>query len=127
MARLRLADDGYAQVDRVAFGQQLRLLRTRAGLSQTELALRTGINPAYVNRMERGTEQHGRPGNLPSRAVVLGLWEVLHEAFAAGPADRERLLVLAGHCPEVILALGGWDQYLDRVRAGVDEAPVDAP
>lgn len=107
---------GYVALDPAAFGLLLRGLRRRAGLSQNRLARLTGIDPAYVNRLERAMSP--RTGT-PSRAVVLGLWEVLAEVDVAEPDDRERLLVLAGHCPEPILAAGGWDGYLDRIRSGL--------
>jgi transcriptional regulator with XRE-family HTH domain len=88
-----------------AFGQLLRTLRLRAGLSQNRAALLARVDPAYVNRLERGTL------TTASRRVVLHL----ADALDASEQDRERLLVAAGHCPEVILACGGWDGYLERI------------
>src|SRR3954465_11491256 len=84
------------------FGQLLRTLRVRIGLSQNQLARRAGVDPAYVNRLERAP---ATPSSLPSRKVVLAL----AESVEAGPVDVERLLVAAGLCPESILRLGGWD------------------
>lgn len=37
-----------------AFGQALRLLREKTGLSQEELADRCGIHRTYVSQLERG-------------------------------------------------------------------------
>ncbi|MCC6177830.1 MAG: helix-turn-helix domain-containing protein [Chloroflexi bacterium] len=107
MAAVGRADDG--------FGALLRRLRVRVGLSQNQLARRAGVDPAYVNRLERAA-----PGSssLPSRRVVLGF----AEALELGPADGERLLVAAGLCPETILRLGGWDPSLGLV-AGVLSNP----
>jgi transcriptional regulator with XRE-family HTH domain len=38
----------------VAFGQRLRELRTEHGLSQDDLAGRTGVHPTAIGRLERG-------------------------------------------------------------------------
>jgi transcriptional regulator with XRE-family HTH domain len=92
------------------FGALLRVLRVRIGLSQNQLARRAGVDPAYVNRLERAA-----PGSssLPSRKVVLAL----AESVEAGPVDVERLLVAAGLCPESLARLGGWDQSLGDIAA----------
>lgn len=93
------------------FGALLRSLRVRAGLSQNQLARRAGVDPAYVNRLERASPDSS---SLPSRKVVMALAETVE----AGPVDVERLLVAAGLCPESIVRLGGWDQSLGDI-AGV--------
>jgi transcriptional regulator with XRE-family HTH domain len=93
------------------FGALLRTLRVRIGLSQNQLARRSGVDPAYVNRLERASPDSS---SLPSRKVVLALAETVE----AGPVDIERLLVAAGLCPESIVRLGGWDQSLGDI-AGV--------
>lgn len=92
------------------FGGLLRVLRVRMGLSQNQLARRAGVDPAYVNRLERAGPEST---SLPSRKVVLAL----ADAVEAGPVDLERLLVAAGLCPESILQLGGWDQSLGDIAA----------
>jgi transcriptional regulator with XRE-family HTH domain len=92
------------------FGSLLRTLRVRIGLSQNQLARRAGVDPAYVNRLERAP---ATSSSLPSRKVVLAL----AESVEAGPVDVERLLVAAGLCPESILRLGGWDQSLGDIAA----------
>ncbi len=92
------------------FGPLVREYRVRVGLSQNQLARRAGIDPAYVNRLERS----GPDGGVPRRRVVLGL----AAALELGPVDRERLLIAAGLCPESIARLGGWDPTLGLV-AGV--------
>lgn len=98
-----------------SFGAILRRSRLRVALSQNKLARCAGIDPAYVNRMERAPTDSI---SFPSRKVVLAL----AEAVDAGPDDRERLLVAAGHCPEVIVQAGGWDAYRDRFRTHMDNA-----
>ena len=94
------------------FGELLHALRLRAGLSQNRLARLAGIDPAYVYRLERAG---GARTGLPSRVVVLRLWAALE----APSADREQLLVLAGHCPEAILLAGGWDPFVRTIRGQV--------
>src|SRR5207344_1883751 len=89
-----------------SFGGLLRHLRIRVGWSQNQLAREAGIDPAYVNRFEKGAQ------GGPSRKVVLALADVLE----CGPRYREELLVAAGHCPQTILDAGGWTAYIDRVR-----------
>ena len=66
------------------FGALLRSLRVRSGLSQNQLARRAGVDPAYVNRLERASPTSS---SLPSRKVVLALADTLD----AGPVDVERL------------------------------------
>src|SRR5215218_5193837 len=92
------------------FGSLLRALRVRIGLSQNQLARRAGVDPAYVNRLERAA---ATSTSLPSRKVVLSLADSLE----AGPVDLERLLVAAGLCPESIVRLGGWDQSLGDIAS----------
>lgn len=94
----------------VGFGPLLRDYRVRVGLSQNQLARRAGIDPAYVNRLERS----GPDGGVPRRRIVLSL----AAALELGPVDRERLLIAAGLCPESIARLGSWDPTLGLV-AGV--------
>jgi transcriptional regulator with XRE-family HTH domain len=90
------------------FGERLRAFRERAGLSQNRLARRAGIDPAYVNRLERSTVEDSRS---PTRRVVLAL----AAALSLGPADRDRLLVAAGLCPEAVAKLQSWDPTLGAV------------
>ncbi len=91
------------------FGGLLRDFRVRVGLSQNQLARRAGIDPAYVNRLERS----GPDGAVPRRRVVLDL----ATALELGPVDRERMLVAAGLCPESIARLGSWEPTLGLVAA----------
>jgi transcriptional regulator with XRE-family HTH domain len=94
------------------FGALLRSLRVRMGFSQNQLARMAGVDPAYVNRLERAPAEST---SLPSRKVVMAL----AEAVEAGPVDVERLLVAAGLCPESIVRLGGWDQSLGDIAAAL--------
>lgn len=73
------------------FGVLLRRLRVERGLSQNELARRAGVDPAYVNRLERAG-----PGPNIGRQIVLSLAEALEMSYA----ERDRLLFVAGLAPE---------------------------
>ena len=105
--------------DQHPFGALLRSLRVRMGYSQNHLARMAGVDPAYVNRLERAPADST---SLPSRKVVLALAESLE----AGPVDVERLLVAAGLCPESIVRLGGWDQSLGDIAAVLADAHLSA-
>ena len=104
-----------AVVETHPFGALLRTLRVRMGFSQNQLARMAGVDPAYVNRLERAPAESS---SLPSRKVVLALADSLE----AGPVDVERLLVAAGLCPESIVRLGGWDQSLGDIAAVLADA-----
>ena len=49
--------------------QQLHDLRTNAGLSQTSLAIQAGLNPAVLNRVERGV----RPSKQTAQKIAQAL------------------------------------------------------
>jgi transcriptional regulator with XRE-family HTH domain len=69
-----------------SFGQSLRELRRRAGLTQRELADRTGLDFSYISKIENG--------RVPPPAADT----VLHISRALGePASR--LLALTGKLP----------------------------
>jgi len=89
------------------------------GFSQNHLARMAGVDPAYVNRLERASADST---SLPSRKVVLALAESLE----AAPVDVERLLVAAGLCPESSVRLGGWDQSLGDIAAVLADAHLSA-
>ena len=61
-----------------AFGDRLRFLRERAGLTQEELANRAGLTPNAVSALERGTRTRPYPHTVRSLAEALLL------------SDRER-------------------------------------
>lgn len=100
------------------FGAMVRRFRVRAGLSQNQLARAAGVDPAYINRIERAKLGQG---SVPSRRVVVGIWDALETTVE----DRERLLVAAGHCPETVLRAGGWDAYTRAIRQNILTA-IDA-
>jgi transcriptional regulator with XRE-family HTH domain len=92
----------------LAFPGQLRYLRIRAGLSQNRLARLSGIDPAYVNRMEAANDANP----LVPRSAVL---ERVSLALELSSSQRDRLYVAAGRCPPTLARLGRWDTALGLV------------
>ena len=72
-----------------AFGLAVRSLRKRAGLSQEELADKSGLHRTYIGSVERG-ERNISLENIQALAGVLGLQpsELLNlaEEFIRNPA-----------------------------------------
>jgi transcriptional regulator with XRE-family HTH domain len=70
---------------RLVFGENIRRLRTQAGLSQEAVAERMGVDRAHVSSMERG-QQNVTLLTLWHAAQALGVKPVdlLDEDFAAG-------------------------------------------
>lgn len=83
----------------------LRSQRLSAGLSQNSLARRAGIDPAYVNRIEKGVPGKVSSGVLRSLAYTMGLSDY----------EGDRLLIAAGLWPwslspedtRLLLEIGG--------------------
>ncbi len=91
-----------------AFGELLRWLRQRAGLSQNRLARLSGIDPAYVHRME----------TTPADEPVVprpGVLERLCDALELTRDERDRLFFAAGRCPPSLAALGRWEPIVGEV------------
>src|SRR3712207_1581137 len=97
------ADPGVAET----FGDRLRSLRERSGLTQEELAERAGLTPHAVSALERGARTRPYPHTVRSLADGLGLSE----------ADRAALVAAVPRRPSA-----------DRHGGADGEAgPVDAP
>ena len=77
------------------FGLLVTEYRHRAGLSQSELARRSGISASYINRLESGDRQPS------SRDLVLRI----AEALSLAPSDTDCLLRTMGYAPEMVLGL----------------------
>jgi transcriptional regulator with XRE-family HTH domain len=94
------------------FGALLRQRRIESGLSQNELARRVGIDPAYINRLERpGQLRRGGQtirASLPSRAVLCTIARVLGLDLRA----TDRLLYAAGLAPSI-----DWQTRAERAEA----------
>lgn len=61
-------------------GGRVRQLRAIAGLTQQELAARSGLHPTYLSGIERGQRN-------PSLSVIARVWEVLAEALEMAPSE----------------------------------------
>jgi transcriptional regulator with XRE-family HTH domain len=70
------------------FGQLLKSLRERRGVSQSKLAERADFDHSYVSRLEGGAR-------MPTRDAV----ERLAEALGLGNTERDTLLASAGFLP----------------------------
>lgn len=87
----------------IAFGQRLRALRAERGISQDELAERTGIHSTAVGRLERGKREprlktilrlaeglNARPGRLLDHLGARRLTpEEFEQHFGDLPTDGE--------------------------------------
>jgi DNA-binding SARP family transcriptional activator/tetratricopeptide (TPR) repeat protein/DNA-binding XRE family transcriptional regulator len=88
---------------RVDLAEQLRQARQQAGLTQRELADRTGISAAAIRDLEQGRSFHPRPSTLRAIATVLDLGpaqlaDLRHAAHGVSPRpssqDGMRVAVL---------------------------------
>jgi transcriptional regulator with XRE-family HTH domain len=90
------------------FGAALRERRVQAGLSQNALARRAGIDPAYINRMEKAPADSPI---VPRRPIVESLCRVLE----LSRVESDRLLLAAGMAPGRLLEPGIWDSTMSLV------------
>lgn len=87
------------------FGERLRQLRKEAGLSQSQLAGKVGINFTYLSKIESGAKPP------PMEKVILRLAEVLD-------TDSDELIALAGKVPSDIIEMLHGQANLKSLRAG---------
>jgi predicted ATPase/transcriptional regulator with XRE-family HTH domain len=122
-------------------GERLRRLRTAAGLTQEELAERSGVSARSISNLERGLPHVPRRDTLARLADALqlppadhtGLVTAAHRAVSAGPAaetDQQALASSVPH-PERARALPipptrliGREEQLSAVSALVHRADV---
>jgi tetratricopeptide (TPR) repeat protein/transcriptional regulator with XRE-family HTH domain len=71
-----------------AFGSRLRACRRAAGLSQQELAERSGLSVRSIGNLERGTSKWPYQDSLHRLADALGLQEEARAEFIAAPGRR---------------------------------------
>jgi transcriptional regulator with XRE-family HTH domain len=77
----------------VSFGDNLRLWRKRAGMTQTELAKASGVNVSYISNLERDFSANTRSGRpRASEALCERFSKILNV-----PLDM--ILLEAGHAP----------------------------
>jgi tetratricopeptide (TPR) repeat protein/transcriptional regulator with XRE-family HTH domain len=73
----------------MVFGQLLRQLRTRAGLSQEELARAAGLSTRTVSDLERGINQTARAETARLLAAALALTGLDRDEFLAAARGRD--------------------------------------
>ena len=78
----------------MTFADALRTLRLKSGKSKYRLAQYSGIDQAYIHRLETGER------NNPSREVVLMLaFALVENSRSVDIEDIEELLLAAGYAP----------------------------
>ena len=75
-----------------SFGATLTRIRTARGVSQSELARRTGQEHSFYSRLQHGHRQ-------PSLATV----EAIAAALGCTPGERDALLLAAGFAPRILV------------------------
>ena len=95
----------------MTFGQRIRELRQARGLTQRELAAKTGISCAYVSKLETGSLPPPRHGVIQSLARALG----------ATDAQTDELFGMAGKLPQELL--GRVDARAISVLRSLDSEP----
>jgi len=84
------------------FGEAVRRLRERKGVSQKEMAAAIGVSPAYLSALEHG--RRGRP-NFDLLQRIAGyfniIWDEAEDLFMIADASHPRAVVdTAGMPPE---------------------------
>src|SRR5712691_979959 len=83
-------------------GDLVKYYREQAGISQNALARKIGVNPAYINRLEKWSMGANNRELIEQVAAALSL-----------PAlEGDRLLATAGHLPAAFSKLGPGDETL---------------
>ncbi len=109
-------DEGKEGGLELGFAEQLQAARQRAGISQNQLARQVGVDPSYLNRIERGERA------APAREVV----EALADALALSPAEADELLISAGYLTRALAWLGPLDPTIRLVAECLADAEVPA-
>ncbi len=84
--------------------QTLIFFRERINSSRNSLAIKAGIDPSYLLRIEHGDRE---PPKLP-------IVKALSRALRLVPTDRDSLLVSAGYAPPRLQEIG-WDPSFEAV------------
>jgi transcriptional regulator with XRE-family HTH domain len=125
----------------VEIGERIRALRTARGLSQEEVARRTGIGLKSYGDLERGRTRDPHYSTLRgvARALDVGVEDLLEEpavpldeAPVAGPSDVERQRPSLGQVREAFAPLADglnrycarWEEKLPNLQ-GTPEEVVD--
>jgi transcriptional regulator with XRE-family HTH domain len=88
------------------FAALLQRHRIARGFSQNGLAKASKVDPAYINRLERGLQ-----GGLPTRKVTQRIARALLLSFA----DTDRFLHTAGHATQI-----DWQTAYERLVADLE-------
>jgi len=102
------------------FGARLRGLREAAGLTQEELALRAGLSPDAVSRLERGQRRRPYPHTVRALAEALNLSEEERDALIACAPKRTGMAFTSGASQSLPLpatALVGRETDVTTVRS----------
>ena len=83
-------------------GDTIKGYRERASLSQNALARKIGVNPAYINRLEKWSKGANNRDLIENVAAALNL----------SALESDHLLAEAGHVPIALLKLGPGDETL---------------
>ncbi len=98
------------------FGAKLKEYRERAGLSQNALARASGLNPAFINRLESGERS-------PSNRTLV---EQICDALSLEGPERDDLLGVAGHLPDVYARVSPSDPTLLLVAEVLGDQSLSA-
>jgi len=93
------------------FGSRLRALRTRAGLTQEELAERAGLSTNAVSMLERGNRRRPYPHTIRSLVEALGLTDSERAELESSVPSRGALVRL----PAAPTAVRGRDSQINAV------------
>lgn len=99
-------------------GERLRSYRNRAGLSQEELAEKSGLHNTYIGQLERG-EKNATLESIEKVAGALELpLEILFENIVFGKVENKT----AKECYELITALSEKEQkaILELIKKTID-------
>jgi len=102
----------------VSFGELLRGYRARAGLSQMEVAARSGVSVDAISALERGTRQVPRLSTIGLLAGALGLSDAEREAMvgAAHPAMGRSAELAADWQASPTVLIGRDEQVVSACR-----------
>jgi transcriptional regulator with XRE-family HTH domain len=108
---------------RARLGGLVREWRRAAGLTQRDLAARSGLSVTAVRDLEQGRSQRPHPGSLAALAGALGL-DAEQAAGLAGAAGPDAGPVPAGAGPAAVPDQGLWIAVLGPVGAWRDGVAV---
>jgi len=118
-----------AQKPPVPFGTRLRQLRKAAGLTQEELALRSGVSAKAISTLERGERKHPYPHTIRSLADALELSKNERAALFVAVPKRGSLdapvgtaLATVSNLPIPSTSLLGRERELAEIRTFLQEA-----